>query len=723
MDKENVSPCVLVIDDDITVRLIAERNLQKHGFQVLLADSGKDGIELFKKKSVNIILLDYEMPGLSGLDTCQALRHQVINCEVPILMITGKDDEESIEAAFTAGATDFATKPLNWTLLIYRIRYILRASESFQELRLDKERLSMAQKIANIASWEWEPAKNKFFWSEEIYKLLSIEQSKRTHFNLEQFLEYIHPDDRLGIKELIYHCLNESSHYDCEHRIVDQNNKEHIVQHQGSAMLNEQGHVVNIVGTLRDITYSKLAERQIKYLAYYDPLTGLMNRQSFFSSINKLLSLTEKYQSISAILFLDLDDFKKVNDTLGHDNGDVLLKEISERLKACVRTSESADKTHKTTKRQLPNVVFDEVIQLNDNDNKNFSLARLGGDEFTIFLCDIPSIDTATKVCERIIRSLKHPFLVNQHQIYASFSIGVSIAPDDAKTVQELLKNADLAMYHAKKQGKNNFQFFNSSMNQYALKRLQLENDLRSALSKKQIFLCFQPKYNLTNQEIIGCEALMRWQHPKLGLVSPVDFIPLAEETGLIIELSNWLFETVLQKISDWKQQNLISPKFRVAMNVSGVQFNKENLVEKLVVLQHSYPGLFSHLELELTESILMKSGSLSIDILNNIKVMDITLSLDDFGTGYSSLSYLRSFPVDHLKIDRSFVSNLEKSQQDEAIVKAIISMAKSLGMTVIAEGIETQWQEDFLRNHNCDFGQGYLFSKPLNEDDFIKRL
>lgn len=727
MTVRNGVPQVLVIDDDITVRLIAERNLQKNGFEVVLAENGEQGLDLLSDITVDIILLDYEMPGMSGVEICRILKHQFIHGEIPILMITDKDDVESIEATYDAGATDFATKPLNWVILIHRIRYILRASETFRQMRLDQQHLLIAHKIAKIATWEWEPVQNRFFSSDEMYQFLSLENKKASLLNLEKFFQFIHPEDRSHLRRLIYNCLNESVGYDCEHRILDQNGNEYYVQHQGAAMHNEQGQVVNIVGTLRDITYSKVAERKIKDLAYYDPLTGLMNRQSFFTSINKLLSLSDKFQALSAVLFLDLDDFKRINDTLGHDKGDILLQQISERLKQSVRTADipkSEDKDKRQIyHRELPNALCDEVLQLNSEDKEQLSLARLGGDEFTIFLFDIPNIEVAGKVCQRIIKALETPFFLEQHQIYTTFSIGISIAPDDATNIKDLLKNADVAMYHAKKSGKNNFQFFSESMNNHALQRLRLENYLRSALVNDEFLLNFQPKYRLSDQKMVGCEVLMRWQHEKLGVVSPVDFIPLAEETGLIIEISNWLIDEVLTLIGSWKQQGIIQAGFRFAINISGVQFNSENLVEKLCVFQQLYPGLFQHLEIELTESILMKSRNTAVQVLNGINKLGITLSLDDFGTGYSSLSYLNSFPFDHLKIDRSFIYNLEKNQQDEAIVKAIISMAKSLGMSVIAEGIETQWQFDFLNDLNCDFGQGYYMNKPLEKDAFLELL
>jgi diguanylate cyclase (GGDEF)-like protein/PAS domain S-box-containing protein len=444
-----------------------------------------------------------------------------------------------------------------------------------------------------------------------------------------------------------------------------------------------------LLATVRDITDRKVAEERIQYLAYYDALTGLPNRTLLQDRLAKTLAGARRQKDKVALLFLDLDGFKNINDSLGHSVGDLLLQEVAERLKTWGREQDT--------------------------------VARLGGDEFLIMLTNVTDVPDAAVAAERLMDAMTAEFVVQGHLLKVSCSIGISIFPEHGKDCDTLIKNADAAMYNAKECGRNNFRFFTEDMNTQVVERLTLENSLRLALEREELFLVYQPQMDMATRKVTGLEALLRWQHPELGLVPPDKFIRIAENSGLIVPIGEWVLRTACAQAQQWQQEGL--PAVTVAVNVSAIQFRQEGfcgLIRNVLCDTGLAP---QYLELELTESLLLANADLMLSVIQELKAMGLTLAIDDFGTGYSSFSYLRQFRVSKLKIDRSFIRDVAVNADDAAITAAIISIAKSLKLKVIAEGVENEAQMTFLRAHQCDEIQGYYFSKPLAVDKVAEHL
>ena len=450
-----------------------------------------------------------------------------------------------------------------------------------------------------------------------------------------------------------------------------------------------------------DISERKQAEEQIRILAYYDNLTGLPNRTFFKEILNRTLVRARRRQENSAILIIDIDNFKRINDTLGHTVGDHLLKAAAEKLSACIRKTDS-------------------VARL-DEDQTTEVVSRLGGDEFVVLLSELVNAQDAVIVAQRMLNDLSRPIMVGDREVFLSASIGISLCPSDGEDVDTLLKNADAAMSHAKSRGSNSYQFYEESMNAAALKRLTLEGELRRAMEHDEFLVHYQPKLDVPTRKITGMEALVRWQHPERGLVSPADFIPLAEETGLIVPIGEWVLRTACAQNKAWQDAGF--EPLSVSVNLSSRQFEQQNLTGAVTAALHDTGLAAQYLELEITESMLMRDPEETIMILQAFENKGIRISIDDFGTGYSSLSYLNRFPLDYLKIDRAFVMNITTNPDDAAITTAIVAMAHSLKLKVIAEGVETEEQLAFLRGLGCDEVQGYLFSRPVPAEKFAELL
>ena len=452
----------------------------------------------------------------------------------------------------------------------------------------------------------------------------------------------------------------------------------------------------------RDISERKTAENRIRQLAYHDSLTELPNRQSFKIQTDQAIKLAVRNNRMGAVLFIDLDEFKRINDTLGHDIGDLLIKRVAERLVEQIRGNDSV--SHTTTEG-IPSQ----------------NVARLGGDEFTILLSEIKHIDDAGIVAQRIQHSIDGVFNLKGYEVYITPSIGIAVFPNDGKGVDEVLKNADTAMYHAKAVGKNNFQFYSEQMGANAAEYLKLGALLRKALSNNEMKLYYQPQISASSGKITGAEALLRWEQAELGMISPADFIPLAEDTGMILDIGDWVLRQACLDNAQW--QNSGYPSIRVAVNLSGLQFIQKDLHFKVQQALENAGLAPQYLELEITESIIMRNIDETISTLQSFRNMNLGISVDDFGTGYSSLSYLKKFPLETLKIDRSFVTDIPEDNDDVKITSAILAMARSLNLKVVAEGVETEAQAAFLRQHHCDLLQGYLYSKPLPKNEFEQLL
>lgn len=473
---------------------------------------------------------------------------------------------------------------------------------------------------------------------------------------------------------------------DCESdeqsiQIMEAGAQDYLVKGQGD------GHLIS-----RAVRYSverKRVEQGLSYLAQYDKLTGLANRELFRERLNRAMIRADRNKSLAALMFIDLDRFKNINDTLGHDAGDRLLIDVSKRLKESTRSGDT--------------------------------VARLGGDEFTIILEDVKHVDDAAIVAKKILDAMESAIELDGHDVYVTPSIGITVYPLDDTNDKNLLRNADAAMYRAKEQGRNCFQFYTAGMNTRTIQRLKLEAELRRALVNNEFILFFQPKVDICNREIIGAEALIRWQNEELGLVSPMEFIPLAEETGLILPIGEWAIRAACKQVSRW--ESLGHRNLRMAVNLSARQF-KETDVTKIILESAIHSNIDPRkIEIEITESLLMDDTDITISMFKELKNHGLHISIDDFGTGYSSLSYLKRFNIDTLKIDRSFVRDITSNPDDAAIAAAIIALGKSLRLNVVAEGVETEEQLRFLKNNGCHEAQGFLFSKPLPADEFLNLL
>ncbi|MGM0533698.1 MAG: putative bifunctional diguanylate cyclase/phosphodiesterase, partial [Campylobacterota bacterium] len=544
-----------------------------------------------------------------------------------------------------------------------------------EEFSQSQSNLLESQKMAKVGSFEYDVNKQAFNASIQIYRILGVKATKTLSWT--SFMEYMELKDRHEFMKLTQKAVTNGSSFVLRVNLRTFNNKPLSAECRVKARKHKNG-VLKLIGTLMDITAQIENEKTIEFLAFHDPLTGLANRRLLDNRLNEALLQAERYGDKVGVLFLDLDRFKYINDTLGHDVGDELIVEISQILKNIVRQSDT--------------------------------ISRLGGDEFVILLPRLESDDDAKSVAKKILHQLKKPFLIHTHTLFTSMSIGIAIAPTHGSKKDELITYADAAMYRAKELGRNNYQVYEMTMTKDFSDQLSLEQDLRQALEKDdEITLFYQPKVSLKDGRIIGAEALVRWHHPMHGLLYPDSFIDLAENTGMIIPIGQKVLNLAAKEIHNWKNKDL-----SVAVNLSGRQFQHGSLVRdvKEIIQKHDIDP--SKLELEITETISMNNVQNSIKILKELKTLGVTLSIDDFGTGYSSLSYLKKLPVDVLKIDREFIMDLHRDHGDVMISKAIIGMGKSLDYKIVAEGIEMAEHTDILNEMDCEYGQGYFYSKAV---------
>jgi diguanylate cyclase (GGDEF)-like protein/PAS domain S-box-containing protein len=695
-----IAATVLVADDDESVRTLVRAALEQIGLGVCEAGNGAEALEQFARHRPDIVVLDVMMPVMNGYVACTKLRGLIGGSRVPILMMTGMDDADAIAGAYEHGATDFITKPLNLTILSHRVRYMLRGSRTLDALLRSEARLGLAQRIAKIGNWEWQPQTGHFSASSELCRLMGI-RPQDFGGTLNAFLQAVDPEDRTRVEKALNCILTERTPCDIDHRLMLPNGSVFVVNLQAEAFFDDQLKALTIVGTAQDISERKRSEREIHRLAYYDSLTGLPNRVLFKDRVAHAIAHAQRYRYHLALLFLDLDRFKMINDTLGHNVGDLLLKHVADRLSDSVRHSDSVGRTR--------------------DGEQTHELARLGGDEFTVLLTNLQDVQDAGKVARRILEALARPFLVSGHEIFVTVSVGIAIFPSDGESVDVLLKNSDTAMYHAKEQGRNNFQYYSNVMNAAANERLVLEGEVRHATEREEFVVYYQPQIDLRTGRIMGAEALVRWQHPQRGLLAPGEFLQAASDTGMIRTIDEWVLRTACRQSRAWQQRGLAVPS--VSINVSNSLFHGATLV-KAVEAAFVETGLApDRLELELTESIAMRNVDTSITVLQELKAMGVQLAIDDFGTGYSSLSYLQRLPVNRVKIDQSFVRELLSQIRPVPIVRAIIAMAHSLQLDVLAEGVEEETQRSLLVAEGCDQAQGYLFGRPMPAAEFEKLL
>ena len=697
---ERVCPLALLVDDDMIVRIFVREALEQSGHEVCEAQNGTQALERFIEYRPDIVFLDMMMPGMDGFTACTKLRELVGGRRVPILTMTALDDIESIAKAYERGATDFITKPLNPIILSHRVKYMLRSSQALDALRKSESRLGLAQRIAKIGNWEWRPDTNRFTASSELCRLIEIRPGDFGG-TLETFLQVVHVEDRERVDDALKHILTERKPCDIDHRIVLPHGADFAVHLQAEAMFDDQLQALTIIGTAQDITDRKQSEREIYRLAYFDSLTGLANRVLFKDRLTQALAHAGRYHSTLAVLFLDLDRFKVINDTLGHNVGDLLLKQVAGRLSDSVRHSDSVSRSV--------------------DKEENHSLARLGGDEFTVLLTNLRDVQDAGTVARRIVEAMANPFLIEGREIFVTISVGIAIFPVDGESIDALLKNADSAMYHAKEKGRNNFQFYSNNLNAAANDRLNLEGELRHAVEREEFVVFYQPQIDLRGGEIVSAEALVRWQHPRRGLLRPEEFMQAAVDTGLIRAIDEWVLRTACRHSQEWQQRGKIP--VRISVNISNSFFHGDTLVSVVEQALGQTGVTPACLELELTESIVMRNVDASIAMLTTLRTMGVQLSIDDFGTGYSSLSYLHRLPINRVKIDQSFILEILTQARPPMIVRAIIAMAHSLNLFVLVEGVEQEIQRTTLIDEGCDYAQGHLFGRPMPADELAEML
>lgn len=698
-DAAALLPLTLIVDDDAMMRLIAKQTLLQHGFRVIEAGNGEQALALFDQEHPDLVLLDVVMPGIDGYETCRRLRKLANGRHVPVLMLTGLDDLESINSAYEAGATDFVSKPINWGVLGHRVRYMLRAAETFKDLAESQAMLASAQRIARLGSWNWDLQGDHGQWSEQTYTILGYAPGTVAP-GAQGFLARVHPDELEEARAEIRALVAGEKVTELAHRIVLPDGSIRHVRIHCDRRLDDHGHACGVHGTIQDISESKQVEERIRNLAYFDGLTQLPNRHYFIENVTKALHLAKRHGRVLGVLSMDLDQFKRINDTLGHSIGDRLLQSVSLRLREGIRAQ--------------------DTLALGDGD-ASLGLARLGGDEFCILLTEISQFHDAARVARRILESLAAPFSLEGNELFVTTSIGIALYPLDGDDPEALIKNADAAMYYAKSQGRNNYQFYGKTMNSRALEKLAMESQLRKAIEREEFELYFQPKLDLRSGRIAGAEALIRWRHPELGMVPPIDFIPLAEESGLIVPIGEWVLRAACEQSKRWQLAGL--PPVPIAVNIASPHFRHSGLLPTVARVLHETGLAPECVEVEVTESMLMDDLETTLATLHKLKDMGLRLAIDDFGTGYSSLAYLKRFPLDALKVDRSFVKDTPGAADDAAITSAIIAMAHSLKLEVVAEGVETEAQLEFLRNLGCEYVQGYLISRPVPAADFAALL
>jgi diguanylate cyclase (GGDEF)-like protein len=685
MNKTAAPVRVLLADDDAILREIACVMLKEAGFAVQIVSGGDAAVAACALRMPDIALLDVEMAEGDGYHACANIRSLPGGADLPIVMVTGCDDTLSIDCAFEAGATDFVVKPINWPLLTHRIRYVMRGARTIEALRFSEQKNAALLKAIPDGILLVNSAGTIGHCFSPVAGLHRTPQETgpKSIFDLIPEITHGHAMDCLssamrGEPAVFEFALEGEArslrHFECRY------------------LPNSAGQVLAII---RDVTARKEADARIHRLAYFDALTGLPNREWIRDYLAQSLAEARRRHRRLALLHMDLDQFKRINDTLGHATGDALLRQVAERL----QTS------------------FDQA----GFDGVQAQLARAGGDEFIVVLTGIADATQPKLAAQMMLSALATPFLQADYELVVTPSIGIAMFPEHGDDVQSLLKNAEGAMYEAKSSGRNQLRVYDSVVNARALKRLSLEMELRRAVEDSSLEVYYQPKYEARTLKLLGGEALLRWFHPERGQIPTADFIAVAEETGLIGDIGLWALQRVCRDLAQWRGGGLVMP--HVAVNVSGRDFMHPEALLRLsdtVIRANLSPSLF---ELELTEGVLMRDAEAGRRALLALKEFGFALAVDDFGTGYCSLNYLKRFPLDTLKIDRSFVADISEDPEDAAIVRAIIALGHSLDLKIVAEGVTTLAQLQFLQAETCDAIQGFLMSAAVPAAAFADLL
>jgi diguanylate cyclase (GGDEF)-like protein/PAS domain S-box-containing protein len=684
---------LLIVDDEESNRDMLSRRLQRQGFEVALAENGPQALDSIRKQAPDMVLLDIRMPGMSGMQVLQAIRRQYSSTQLPVIMVTAEGHSASIVEALQMGANDYVTKPVDMPVALARIRTLLSQKTLSTALRESEDRYARAARGSNDGLWDWDLVKSEIYYSPRWKEMLGYRDGEIGQ-RPDEWLCRVHPDDFPRLQAAVAaHCRRETPQLDCEHRMHCKDGTYRWMLSRGLAVWNESGEATRVAGSQTDITAAKVA----------DPLTGLPNRLLFMDRLERRVELSKRRPGREfAALLLGVDRFKNVNDSLGHTAGDLLLKALAARLRDGLRAA-------------------DTVARLQED----CGVARLAGDEFAVLLDEIRHGGDAVSVAERIGAAMRAPFLLDGHEVFVTASIGIAGSANGYEHAEDLMRDAETALHCAKVAGRARFEIFDVDMRRRAIDRLQVETDLRRALERGELRLHYQPIVDLRTGAIAGFEALVRWQHPLRGLIPPAEFIPVAEETGLIVPAGHWILEQACRDAQLWLETApgaaLLAGggALTLHLNFSPVQLAELGAIDEIErILRRSWPGSRGFgLSFEITESTMMQNSDSIATLLARLGDLHIGLDIDDFGTGYSSLSQLQHLPVQTLKIDRAFVSRIGLDADSLEIIRTIVALAHNLGMDIIAEGVETPQQLAQLKALDCEYAQGYYFGKPTDRE------
>jgi diguanylate cyclase (GGDEF)-like protein/PAS domain S-box-containing protein len=682
---------LLIVDDSEPNRDALSRRLAHKGFLVAAAAGGDEALRLIASHAFDVVLLNVEMPGLSGLDVLGRLRGTHSQTELPVIMVTARTQGADIAEAFRLGANDYVTKPIDFPVALARIRTHLSHKWAVEDLRESEERYALAARGANDGLWDWNLTSNEVYWSPRWKAMLGYGEAE-IGVSPDEWLTRVHHEDIGRVKgALAAHLAEASATYESEHRILHRNGMFRWMLCRGAAVRDRHGAVTRLAGSLTDITDAKVA----------DALTGLPNRLLFVDLLDRAIKRTQRRQDEAfALLILGLDRFKAVNNSLGPLTADRLLVAVAGRLQASLCGLEAVG-----------------------HPEPRFTLARLGGDEFTVLLEDITDASDAVRVAGRLQSALREPFEIEGHQVFTSAKVGITVSTTGYARPADALQDAAIALHRAKAEPTRPCELFDPAMRERAVSRLRVETDLRNAIDHQQFEVLYQPIVALATGNISGFEALARWRHPARGLLSPAEFIPVAEDTGMIRHLGRLILAESCRRMVDWYGRFGAKAPGVMCVNVSSRQLAHLDLAGDIEAVLRETGLEPSRLKLEITESAFITDVYAAEATLRRMHNIGVEWSLDDFGTGYSSLSYLHRLQADTVKVDRSFVSRMGVEDRGSEMVRAIVVLAHNLGMDVVAEGVETADQLSQLRALGCEYAQGFYFSKPVDvaaADDLI---
>jgi predicted signal transduction protein with EAL and GGDEF domain/DNA-binding response OmpR family regulator len=692
-------PVILVVEDNPVERALVSRILRNAEFNVVAVDCGSQVVERAIQDEPDLILLDALLPDIDGFQVCEELRRHAKARFIPVVMLTGLDDVTSIDRAYKVGATDFITKPINHSLLVHRIRYLLRSRGLMDELRRSRQSLASAQKIAKLGHWEFNIEKKRATLSEELCQLYRLDFARANSNGYQVLLDVCHPSDRAALQRAITAAIQDHAGGRVEHRVEYPDGTERVVEMHLAVIPDEDGSS-HLLGISMDVTVRKETEREMLRLAYFDRLTGLPNRSLLELILDQEIPRAHLHNQSVALIYIDLDLFSRVNNAMGHSAGDAVLRQVAARLNRLVVAP--------TPQNLLERLSL--TMELS-GDWCGGLVVRLGADTFAV-LVTANAVEAQVRELATAARELfQQPFLYRGQEVFVTASLGTSISDSANCPAEMLLQQADMALREAKSQGRNDVREYHRGLVTRVSAQMSIQSDLRKAIRRGEFMVYYQPKVATRTGAVTGFEALIRWQHPARGRVSPLEFINVAEETGQIVEIGRWVLQAACYQFRLWMERGLVNG--RIAVNLSARQFREPNLTETVLTALEQAGLPAQYLELEITEGILMSDPRASA-IIAELRDHGISIALDDFGTGYSSLSYLTQFPIDTLKIDRCFVNDIAYESEQAAIVTAVTSLSHRLNLKVVAEGVETEAEWQVISDLSCDEVQGFLICKPL---------